>query len=72
MQDTKYTWNQADCYGAQNMSVTAMDWSGVQGIGRKLVLLTQKSGSMSLQFEVTPAQARQMAMALIAAAESLA
>lgn len=72
MQDTKYTWNQADSYGTQNMVVTAKDWTNEPGIGEKKVLLTQNAGSMILQFELNPGQARQMAMALIAAAESLA
>lgn len=72
MNDTIYNWVQADSFGMQNMEVTAKDWSKEPGIGRKAVLLTQCAGSMSLQFEVNPAQARQMAMALIAAAEALA
>ncbi|CAN7304058.1 hypothetical protein [Acidovorax delafieldii] len=69
---TKYTWNQADSHGRDNMAVVARDWTDEPGIGKKLVLLTQKAGSMNLQFEMTQPQARQMAMALIAAAESLA
>jgi len=37
----------------------------------KLVLITQDGGSMSFQHDMTPAQAREMAAALIAEANQL-
>lgn len=70
MSNKKYCWTAIG--GSQRLEVKAMDWSNDPGIGQKTVLLTQVAGSMHFQFDMTPAQAREMAMALIAAAEALA
>lgn len=70
--ETKYVWAQGNIHGAESITVKGMDYSENQNIGKKMVTLTQDGGSMSFHFSMTEAQARQMAMALIAAAESLA
>lgn len=72
MSEKKYAWTAIDCSGMHRMEVQGMDWTNDPGIGQKNVTLVQRGGSMSFQFFMTPAQAREMAMALIAAAEALA
>lgn len=72
MNETKYTWVAVDNFGSNRVTVSAKDWTDQRNIAEKLVLLQQQSGSMSFQFSMRPEQARQFAMALIAAAESLA
>lgn len=71
MDETKYTWVAVDSNAAQRLGVESKDWSQTEGIGQKLVLLKQTASSMHFQFSMTPQQAREMAMALIAAAEAL-
>lgn len=68
----EYEWVAVNRAGNERLSVKAVDWSAEASLGYKAVLLCQVVGSMSFQFSMTPEQARQMAMALIAAAESLA
>lgn len=72
MSEKKYAWTAVDCDAMRRLEVKAMDWKNEPGIAQKLVTLTQGAGSMNFQFSMTPAQAREMAMALIAAAEALA
>lgn len=72
MSVTKYEWVAVGAVGPDRLKVSAVDWTADPRIGIKEVLLTQTGGSMSFQFGMTPAQAREMAMALIAAAEALA
>ena len=68
----EYDWVAVNRDGSERLKVMAVDWSKEESLGYKTVLLCQGVGSMSFQFSMTPEQARQMAMALIAAAESLA
>lgn len=72
MKQDEYSWVAVDRDGRERLDVKARDWSEDERFGYKVVLLTQTAGSMHFQFSMTPEQARQMAMALIAAAESLA
>lgn len=72
MSNEKYAWTAVDRHAAQRLGVKAVDWQEVDGIGEKLVMLQQTAQSMHFQFTMTPVQAREMAMALIAAAEALA
>lgn len=68
----KYDWKQADAYGVNNLEIQANDYSTNEVIKQKLISITADSGPLRFHFSMTPAQARQMAMAMIAAAESLA
>lgn len=68
----EYEWVAVNRAGNERLNVKAVDWSEDAGLGYKTVLLCQTAGSMGFQFSLTPEQARQMAMALIAAAEALA
>lgn len=70
--ENKYIWAAASDTGRDSLTVKAMDWSQDECIKAKCVLLMQSAGSLNFQFSMTQEQARQMAMALIAAAESLA
>lgn len=65
---TKYEWTAKNDNQTERLDVIAAD----HGENYKKVSLRQIEGSMLFVFTMTPAQARQMAMALIAAAESLA
>lgn len=70
-QQTKYIWAGSDSVNeAASLTVKAIDWNDAT-MGKN-VLLQQSAQSVSFQFHMSPEQARQMAMALIAAAESLA
>lgn len=64
----KYGWTAKNDNGMQRLDVMAAE----HGEGVKKVTLRQIEGSMMFCFTMNPAQAREMAMALIAAAESLA
>lgn len=70
--ETRYIWAAASDTGKESLKVKAMDWTQDKVIKSKCVLLTQSAGAMHFQFSMTPEEARQMAMSLIAAAESLA
>lgn len=72
MREKKYAWTASDCYGMSSLEVLGLDWTNEPGIGQKHVTLERSAGSMTFRFSMTPAQAREMAMAMIAAAEALA
>lgn len=68
----KYEWTQVNFTAADRLTIESVDHTGNENIGQRLVSVYQRGASMRFQFDMTPAQAREMAMALIAAAEALA
>jgi hypothetical protein len=56
---------------ADELKCAALDYSGEQGIGEKLVVLNHRAGSMDFQHAMKPAQARELANALNACADAL-
>lgn len=67
-----YSWTAINWTSAQRLEINAVDSTENKAVGAALVKMSQASGSMYFQFAMTPAQAWETAMALIAAAESLA
>ena len=56
---------------ADQIDVESVDYTDTQGIGDKLVLITQRGGSMRFQHGMTVTQARALAEALLACCEEL-
>lgn len=57
--------------GNSPIEVMARDWSGEEGIGKKLVCIRQSGAGLSFQHSMTTSQARLMADALLACCEEL-
>lgn len=70
----KYEWTQVNFTAGERLTIESMDYTGNEKAVRlgRLVSVYQSVASMRFQFDMTPDQAREMAMALIAAAEALA